>query len=204
VPADSLGIALTDIDSDEAQVSATTDGFTALTDDELRGTAASTVDALTFNYCTDRPTTTPCSGNTGSLPTVPAVNRGTSILFGNVDRSNLWGTNGASAWLRPSTPIKTIRIVFRNADPDFPSSERVFLVQKTVVQNTSPGSNNSGSSNPGSSNSGSNSSNGSTLASTGSNTGSEFALASAAFLTGFALLASSRIRRRRGVSKHRA
>ena len=129
VAAGNLAVAVSDIDSDQAEISATSDGTTALTAEQLKGTAGATLSDLSFNYCETR-TNSPCSNDTN---VVPVVDETTHLRFGNMSDTDLWGTDGTSGWIRPSVAVKTVTIRIINGDENA-SSERVWIAQKGSVE----------------------------------------------------------------------
>lgn len=128
VAAGNLAIAISDIDSDQTEISATTDGTTALTTEQLKGYAGESFSDLSFNFCVTR-TNSPCSNDTA---VVPVTDQTSHIVFGNMSDTDLWGTDGASAWIRPSAAVKTITVRIINGDSNA-SSERVWIAQKGTV-----------------------------------------------------------------------
>lgn len=180
VPADALALAISDIDSDEVTVSATTDGTTPLTAEELKGTAATSWDSLSFNFCANRNDTL-CSNDQEVAPVDHS--RDNAVIFGDIDNDSLWGTDGTSAWLRPSVAVKTLHLVFWNSDSNNDSSERIFLVQKSGTADVP--SNSQGD-----------------LANTGGNSQDGLVIAVSLVMVGMALRVGSAFRRR-GEARHR-
>lgn len=129
IAAGDLAIAVSDIDSDETEISATTDGTTALTTQELKGNAGEGFSDLSFNFCANR-NTEPCSTDTA---VVPVSDQTSHIQFGDRQDGDLWGTDGVSAWVNPTVAVKTVTVRIINGDSN-PSSERVWIAQKGSVE----------------------------------------------------------------------
>jgi hypothetical protein len=176
VPAGDLGIAISDIDSDQVTVSGTTDGTTTIPTEQLGGTALANASTLAFNFCAHR-ATGPCSNNT---EVVPVTYMQDEIKFGAMSDTSVWGTDGSSGWIHPSVAVKTLRFYIENGDQANDSSERIWFVQKSEGTTTGTG-----------------------LANTGINSQGEFSTAAGIVFAGFGLLALSAIRRR-GAGRHRA
>ncbi|CAB4936857.1 unannotated protein [freshwater metagenome] len=120
VPAGVLGIAVGDLDVDEA-VFTGKNGSTTLTGAQLQGSA----DPVGFNFCNvtaDIPTNCavvtyriPSASASGSVTTfdVPTWTAGSKS---GTAKGTMATSDGATAWLRPSTKIRELKIVFRRAD----------------------------------------------------------------------------------------
>jgi hypothetical protein len=170
VAAGNLGIALSDIDSDQVTVSATTDGTTALTSPQVAGVSEANKNSLSFNFCKFR-TNGPCNNDTDVVPVMFGQEE---VQFGDMQDGDIWGTEGASAWIRPSVAVKTIRIRVQNGDADNSSSERIWIVQKS----------------------------GSSLANTGTGTDAQLVFAGSLVLAGMLLATVSRRRRTGSERRH--
>ncbi|MCF2527767.1 Ig-like domain-containing protein [Yinghuangia soli] len=93
------GFALGDIDADHVYISATGPDGVALTNAELGFQG-------TFNYCQGSPKPSSC-GSTGPFDDVPTWDEANADLIGNVI-----DTSGASGWLRPTKPVKSLTLKF--------------------------------------------------------------------------------------------
>jgi len=168
VPAGKLAIAISDIDSDEAYIVATTDGTTQLTQEELAGVSSSDLNSLAFNFCATRNDSF-CANETDVVPVSDSGSN--TIKAGSRQDTNLWGTDGSSDWLHPAAAVKTLDITVTNGDDNGDSSERIALVQQSGTADV--------------------------LAATGSNTGDQITVAAVAFGAGAAILATTRRRKAR-------
>jgi len=165
VPANKLGLAVTDIDADS--VSITANGPAGdLTAAQLLGDAGSAPTDATFNFCAHR-TDGPCANDTD---TTNGFTNGNAVEF-NTDGTSSADTAGSSAWMHPSVAVSSITINWTNIDQINPSSQRVWLVQKSD-QSSTP-----------------------SLAATGSNTSDQITVAGVAFVAGAAILATTRRRK---------
>ncbi len=119
VPADQLGIAVSDIDTDHVSISGTDANDGALTGAQINGSATT----QGFNFCavTDPPSA--CGGDTDT----PSLSTGATDVTATGTSA---GTDGSSAWFRPNTTVKSLSFTFFNDDSGNTSSERVWLVQK--------------------------------------------------------------------------
>jgi LPXTG-motif cell wall-anchored protein len=170
VPAGDLAIAVSDIDSDYMLVDGKDASDNNIAVADLIGTAGTTsnLDALSFNFCVNR-TTSPCSNNTEVVHVTQTMP--TQLQFGDY-ASNTWNTDGASAWIHPSTTVSSLRFQLYNGDTN-ESSERVWIVQKN--EGTLP----------------------TDLANTGSNNLQVVAVAAALIAGGYGMVATTRRRRSR-------
>ena len=91
---------LGDVDADHVKVEATGADGTALTAAQLGWQGA-------FNYCQGSPKPSGCTGS-GPFTDVPHWNASTTTLVG----SNTGDTSGASGWLRPTVPVKSLKLTF--------------------------------------------------------------------------------------------
>ncbi|WP_052433300.1 hypothetical protein [Streptacidiphilus carbonis] len=94
------GFALGDVDADHVKVTATGADGSLLTAAQL-GFQGS------FNYCQGTPKPSACTGN-GPFTDMPHWDAATTTLIG----SNTGDTSGASGWLRPTVPVKSLTLTF--------------------------------------------------------------------------------------------
>lgn len=111
VPAGQLVLALSDIDSDWANITMTNGDGEALTGDEIIGTATQTG----FNW------ETPASDT--DIPVVEAYEVDAVRMFDAPD-----GTDGSTGWVRPSDSVSTIAIEIYTEDNNV-SSQRLWIGQ---------------------------------------------------------------------------
>jgi hypothetical protein len=105
VPADSLGVVIADLDLDSATISAKSATDTALTGDELVGSA----NPIGFNMCdTDKNIPTVCE-DVEDPKDVPLVTKNANDVY--VVNSEVGEGVGVSAWVKPSAEISSLTIV---------------------------------------------------------------------------------------------
>jgi hypothetical protein len=105
VPADSLGVVIADLDLDSATISAKSATDTALTGDELVGSA----NPIGFNMCdTDKNIPTVCE-DVEDPKDVPLVTKNANDVY--VVNSEVGEDVGVSAWVKPSAEISSLTIV---------------------------------------------------------------------------------------------
>lgn len=127
IEAAKLGLAVSDVDSDDVYVSAFDANDNTITGTELQGTAAALPADLAFNFCPQVTQTAPdvCNSDTD----VPPISvEGGGVYVGDGSNTSLWGTTGASAWLRPSVAVKKLVFSMTNYDTST-SSIRLWLAQ---------------------------------------------------------------------------
>lgn len=122
VSAGNLGFAVSDLDTDHVTVTATDGSGGALTGAQIVGTATS--DA--FNFCNY--TDSPCSDT--AVPTV-TQNANDVVATGVVS-----GTDGSTAWFRPSVAVKTVTFTYLNDDAGNSSSGRYWFAQNAPLPDT--------------------------------------------------------------------
>ncbi|MFM8927223.1 MAG: hypothetical protein ACKOFA_03360 [Rhodoluna sp.] len=131
VPADSLGIAIGDVDIDQVTISAKTAADVALTGDELVGSA----DPVGFNLCdTDVNKPTICDDVTDPTD-VPVVTKNANDVV--LRNSDVGEDVGVSAWLKPSAELSTLTIVHSGAGAT--STVRVWLAGPMVEGDSNSG-----------------------------------------------------------------
>lgn len=91
---------LGDVDADHVKVEATGADGSALTAAQLGWQGA-------FNYCQGSPKPASCTG-TGPFTDMPHWDAAATTLIG----SNTGDTSGASGWLRPTVPVKSLKLTF--------------------------------------------------------------------------------------------
>ena len=94
------GFTLGDVDADHVKVEATGADGSALTAAQLGWQG-------TFNYCQASPKPAGCTGS-GPFTDLPHWDAATTTLVG----SNTGDTSGASGWLRPTVPVKSLKLTF--------------------------------------------------------------------------------------------
>lgn len=94
------GFALGDVDADHVKVEATGADGAPLTAAQLGWQG-------TFNYCQGSPRPSTCTGS-GPFTDLPHWDAATTTLIG----SNTGDTSGASGWLRPTVPVKSLTLTF--------------------------------------------------------------------------------------------
>ena len=121
-PANRLGFALSDIDVDQARITAVDAKGKAVSGKELNGRV--------FNFCNVSLATLPgeCADGPSATP-VPVWTKYSNggLLRGANDASD--DTEGATGWFRPTVAIKRITIAFRGQDAGSPSY-RTWLAAK--------------------------------------------------------------------------
>ena len=124
--ANDLGVAVSDLDSDEVTVSATDANGNALTGAQLVGTASP--DA--FNWCNVANSPGGCTDTD-----TPNITVNASDVFAAGAQQ---GTDGSTAWFQPSVGVKTITYVYKNDDTNTQTSTvRFWLAQKeSALPNT--------------------------------------------------------------------
>lgn len=159
VAAGDLALAVSDIDSDHVTITMNDDSSNSLTGVEINGSATTSA----FNFCD-------YSASSCSDTSVPDIaTNGNNVVATGQDS----GTDGSTAWFRPSVAVKSITLTIRNDDSSNNSStERIWLAQ------LSEGS--------------SSSSNSPHLANTGANDGAQLPIAAALVAGGLALVARNR------------
>ena len=182
VDANKLAIAVSDIDSDEVRFRAEDASGARLTVPQLIGSVGATKDDTLFNFCSG--VTDPnsvCNGETNQVNNISQDLAGGSLDYGDPGDSGAWNTTGASAWVRPSSAVKKIVFEMWNADSSI-SSIRLWMAQLPgVPTSTTPTG----------------------LANTGANSQGVATIATGLVIAGLAA-STIRLRRRRGVARHRA
>ena len=120
VPAGLLGIAIGDLDVDQMVVTAKTASGAVLSGNQLRGLAA----RVPFNFCNvkvSKPTN--CGSDTDVPKWLPGRHGGT---IKGLDSSS----DGASGWLRPNRPVKSITMTFSALPGSSTHSFRLWLAAK--------------------------------------------------------------------------
>lgn len=130
VPADTLGFAISDLDSDFVTVSATNADGVQLGDDALRGSAGATLADLAFNFCQVATAPLTCEGDTAA-PVVTSDGLGLVTATGSES-----GTEGATAWFQPSEAVKSLEIALTNVDDEGPSNVRLWVAQLPAAAET--------------------------------------------------------------------
>lgn len=180
--ADKLAIAVSDIDSDEIRFYAENAAGTRLTVPQLIGTVGATKESTLFNFCSGL--TDPnsvCNGETNQVNWISQDLNGGTLDYGDPSDPNAWNTVGASAWVRPSSAVKKVVFEMWNADSSI-SSIRLWMAQLPgVPAATTPTG----------------------LANTGTNAQGNATIATGLVIAGFTA-STIRLRRRRGVARHRA
>lgn len=110
-----LGFAVSDLDSDHVTITATGATGSALTGTEIVGTATDSA----FNFC-DYPDST-CSDT--AVPTI--TQNANDVVATGVET----GTDGSTAWFRPSVAVKTVTFTYLNDDDEASSTGRYWFAQ---------------------------------------------------------------------------
>ena len=130
VQANSLGFALSDLDTDYVTVTAADADGVQLSDEALKGSAGASLNDLAFNFCTVTADPVSCDGDTA----VPAV---TSDGLGEITVSGVdAGTTGSSAWFQPSAAVTSIVFTVHNTDDGGASSVRIWMAQLPTTVET--------------------------------------------------------------------
>jgi LPXTG-motif cell wall-anchored protein len=124
VPADSLGVVIADLDLDSATISAKSADDSALTGDEIVGSA----NPIGFNMCdTDKNIPTICE-DVDDPKDLPLVTKNANDVY--LVNSEVGEEVGVSAWVRPSAEISTLTIAHIGLGS--PSTLRIVLAGPTI------------------------------------------------------------------------